>query len=257
MRIDNTNRTSSDALTDLMSSDLMAGGGTEMAVAAAAAQLDEVRQRSRAASRESRTEQRQAQREKLGHERKAAALKLVMGLTSSVASIASSVVSISQTAAQPTPGGAKSGGEPRAKTATGGRADGPSASSPSTHDPGDCDARPAPAASQKAASQKAASQKAASQKAASQKAASTEGSASWSQLIKPAGELSNAIVGYFESNQERDAEGAGFEADAAGQAAKQEEESAQAAEQGISRALSHADQIAELIHRARMAEISG
>jgi len=252
MRIDNTNRTSSDALTDLMSSDLMAGGGTEMAVAAAAAQLDEVRQRSRAASRESRTEQRQAQREKLGHERKAAALKLVMGLTSSVASIASSVVSISQTAAQPTPGGAKSGGEPRAKTATGGRADGPSASSPSTHDPGDCDARPAPAASQKAASQKAASQK-----AASQKAASTEGSASWSQLIKPAGELSNAIVGYFESNQERDAEGAGFEADAAGQAAKQEEESAQAAEQGISRALSHADQIAELIHRARMAEISG
>ena len=242
MRIDNTNRTSSDALTDLMSSDLMAGGGTEMAVAAAAAQLDEVRQRSRAASRESRTEQRQAQREKLGHERKAAALKLVMGLTSSVASIASSVVSISQTAAQPTPGGAKSGGEPRAKTATGGRADGPSASSPSTHDPGDCDARPAPAASQKAASQKA---------------ASTEGSASWSQLIKPAGELSNAIVGYFESNQERDAEGAGFEADAAGQAAKQEEESAQAAEQGISRALSHADQIAELIHRARMAEISG
>ena len=252
MRIGNTNRTSSDALTDLMSSDLMAGGGTEMAVAAAAAQLDEVRQRSRAASRESRTEQRQAQREKLGHERKAAALKLVMGLTSSVASIASSVVSISQTAAQPTPGGAKSGGEPRAKTATGGRADGPSASSPSTHDPGDCDARPAPAASQKAASQKAASQK-----AASQKAASTEGSASWSQLIKPAGELSNAIVGYFESNQERDAEGAGFEADAAGQAAKQEEESAQAAEQGISRALSHADQIAELIHRARMAEISG
>jgi len=252
MRIDNTNRTSSDALTDLMSSDLMAGGGAEMAVAAAAAQLDEVRQRSRAASRESRTEQRQAQREKLGHERKAAALKLVMGLTSSVASIASSVVSISQTAAQPTPGGAKSGGEPRAKTATGGRADGPSASSPSTHDPGDCDARPAPAASQKAASQKAASQK-----AASQKAASTEGSASWSQLIKPAGELSNAIVGYFESNQERDAEGAGFEADAAGQAAKQEEESAQAAEQGISRALSHADQIAELIHRARMAEISG
>ena len=242
MRIGNTNRTSSDALTDLMSSDLMAGGGTEMAVAAAAAQLDEVRQRSRAASRESRTEQRQAQREKLGHERKAAALKLVMGLTSSVASIASSVVSISQTAAQPTPGGAKSGGEPRAKTATGGRADGPSASSPSTHDPGDCDARPAPAASQKAASQKA---------------ASTEGSASWSQLIKPAGELSNAIVGYFESNQERDAEGAGFEADAAGQAAKQEEESAQAAEQGISRALSHADQIAELIHRARMAEISG
>ena len=242
MRIDNTNRTSSDALTDLMSSDLMAGGGTEMAVAAAAAQLDEVRQRSRAASRESRTEQRQAQREKLGHERKAAALKLVMGLTSSVASIASSVVSISQTAAQPTPGGAKSGGEPRAKTATGGRADGPSASSPSTHDPGDCDARPAPAASQKAASQKA---------------ASTEGSASWSQLIKPAGELSNAIVGYFESNQERDAEGAGFEADAAGQAARQEEESAQAAEQGISRALSHADQIAELIHRARMAEISG
>ena len=242
MRIDNTNRTSSDALTNLMSSDLMAGGGTEMAVAAAAAQLDEVHQRSRAASRESRTEQRQAQREKLGHERKAAALKLVMGLTSSVASIASSVVSISQTAAQPTPGGAKSGGEPRAKTATGGRADGPSASSPSTHDPGDCDARPAPAASQKAASQKA---------------ASTEGSASWSQLIKPAGELSNAIVGYFESNQERDAEGAGFEADAAGQAAKQEEESAQAAEQGISRALSHADQIAELIHRARMAEISG
>lgn len=233
MKIGQTNRAPA-ALAELMSSDLMAGGGTEMVVAEAAAQLDDVRQRSRAASRESRSAQRDAQREKLAHERKGAALKLAGALVNSAASATMAVVSLSSHAGASSDSTSQTGEANAADGATQNTSPPADQVDPQVDQGADASAAPTPSGGQTGQTRRP----------------------GWSSLVQPTAKLTGAILGHYESKQDRAAEASGFAAEASRDAAQQEAESAQAADQAVTRALNHADQIAELMHRARMAEIS-